>query len=103
MLLSLNASPYHLNKRATRFDVARDNVCAAGMPLVACNLVGGQDELVFDGQTFALQRDGTLAAQALEFDEDLLLVDVDAAARTALRSAAASSRTWSSCRRSTRR
>ena len=77
VLLSLNASPYHLNKRATRFDVARDNVCAAGMPLVACNLVGGQDELVFDGQTFALQRDGTLAAQALEFDEDLLLVDVD--------------------------
>ena len=76
VLLSLNASPYHLNKRATRFDVARDNVCAAGMALVACNLVGGQDELVFDGQTFALQRDGTLAAQALEFEEDLLLVDI---------------------------
>ena len=71
VLLSLNASPYHLNKRATRFDVARDNVCAA------CNLVGGQDELVFDGQTFALQRDGSLAAQALEFVEDLLLVDVE--------------------------
>ena len=77
VLLSLNASPYHLNKRATRFDVARDNVCAAGMALVACNLVGGQDELVFDGQTFALQRDGSLAAQALEFVEDLLLVDVE--------------------------
>ena len=77
VLLSLNASPDHLNKRATRFDVARDNVCAAGMALVACNLVGGQDELVFDGQTFALQRDGSLAAQALEFVEDLLLVDVE--------------------------
>ena len=77
VLLSLNASPYHLNKRATRFDVARDNVCAAGLPLIACNLVGGQDELVFDGQTFALQRDGTLAAQALEFAEDLIVVDVE--------------------------
>jgi NAD+ synthase (glutamine-hydrolysing) len=77
VLLSLNASPYHLNKRATRFDIARDNVCGAGMALIACNLVGGQDELVFDGQTFALQRDGSLAAQALEFSEDLLLVDVE--------------------------
>ncbi|MBA3477936.1 MAG: NAD+ synthase [Lautropia sp.] len=77
VLLALNASPYHLNKRATRFDVARDNVCRAGMPLIACNLVGGQDELVFDGQTFALAQDGSLAAQALEFSEDLLLVDVE--------------------------
>jgi NAD+ synthase (glutamine-hydrolysing) len=77
VLLALNASPYHLNKRATRFDVARDNVCRAGMALIACNLAGGQDELVFDGQTFALGRDGALAAQALEFAEDLLLVDVE--------------------------
>jgi NAD+ synthase (glutamine-hydrolysing) len=76
VLLALNASPYHLNKRATRFDVARDNVCGAGMALVACNLVGGQDELVFDGQTFALGRDGTLVSQALEFRDDLLIVDV---------------------------
>ena len=76
VLLALNASPYHMNKRATRFDVARDNVCSTGMALVACNLAGGQDELVFDGQTFALGRDGELAAQALEFAEDLLLVDV---------------------------
>ena len=77
VILALNASPYHMNKRATRFDVARDNVCGAGMALIACNLAGGQDELVFDGQTFALDRDGRLAAQALEFDEDLLLVDVE--------------------------
>jgi NAD+ synthase (glutamine-hydrolysing) len=76
VLLALNASPYHMDKRATRFDVARDHVCGAGMALVACNLVGGQDELVFDGQTFALGRDGRLAAQALEFAEDLLLLDV---------------------------
>ena len=76
VLLALNASPYHMNKRATRFDVARDNVCSNGMALVACNVAGGQDELVFDGQTFALGRDGELAAQALEFAEDLLLVDV---------------------------
>jgi NAD+ synthase (glutamine-hydrolysing) len=76
VLLALNASPYHMNKRATRFDVAKDNVCSAGMALIACNLAGGQDELVFDGQTFALGCDGELAAQALEFAEDLLIVEV---------------------------
>ncbi len=79
VLLALNASPYHMNKRATRFDVARDNVCRAGMPLVACNLVGGQDELVFDGQSFALDAHGEVAAQAKAFEDDLLLVDVEPA------------------------
>ena len=77
VVLALNASPYHMNKRATRFDVARDNVCGQTMAMIACNLCGGQDELVFDGQTFALDPDGTLAAQAHEFTEDLLLVDVE--------------------------
>jgi NAD+ synthase (glutamine-hydrolysing) len=77
VLLALNASPYHMNKRATRFDVARDNVCRAGLGLVACNLVGGQDELVFDGQSFALDARGELAAQAKAFETDLLLVDVE--------------------------
>ncbi len=77
VLLALNASPYHMNKRASRFDVARDNVCRAGLALVACNLVGGQDELVFDGQSFALDARGDLGAQARAFEEDLLLVDVE--------------------------
>ena len=77
LILALNASPYHLNKQHLRLDAARDNVCALGLPMMAANLVGGQDELVFDGLSFALSRSGELAAQALGFAEDLLLVEFE--------------------------
>jgi NAD+ synthase (glutamine-hydrolysing) len=76
VLLAPNASPYHLDKQQDRMDVVRDNVCAQGMSVVLSSLVGGQDELVFDGMSFALNADGALAAQARAFVEDLLLVDV---------------------------
>ena len=76
VLLAPNASPYHLDKQQDRMDVVRDNVCAQGMSIVLSSLVGGQDELVFDGMSFALNADGGLAAQARAFVEDLLLVDV---------------------------
>jgi NAD+ synthase (glutamine-hydrolysing) len=76
VLLAPNASPYHLNKQHLRMDVMRDNVCAQGMSIVLSSLVGGQDELVFDGMSFALNADGALAAQARAFAEDLLIVDV---------------------------
>ncbi len=76
MLLALNASPYHMNKQALRIDVARRNVTACGMPIATANLVGAQDELVFDGLSFALDVHGEIAAQARPFEEDLLLVDV---------------------------
>ncbi|MCX7177358.1 MAG: NAD+ synthase, partial [Proteobacteria bacterium] len=49
LLLTLNASPYHLNKQAKRFEVLRERIAATGMPVIYANLVGGQDELVFDG------------------------------------------------------
>ncbi len=75
MLLVLNASPYHVDKQALRIDVARRNATARGMPIAATNLVGGQDELVFDGLSFALDAQGELAGQALPFEEDLLFVD----------------------------
>jgi NAD+ synthase (glutamine-hydrolysing) len=57
-------------------DVVRDNVCAQGLSIVLASLVGGQDELVFDGMSFALDADGALVAQARAFAEDLLLIDV---------------------------
>ncbi|HVL58863.1 MAG TPA: NAD+ synthase, partial [Burkholderiaceae bacterium] len=76
LLLALNASPYHQDKQHLRHDIARENVCSQGLPFVAANLVGGQDELVFDGASFALRADGALAAQAASFTESLLLVDV---------------------------
>jgi NAD+ synthase (glutamine-hydrolysing) len=79
-MLVLNASPYHLGKQHSRLDTARANVSALGMPMIAANLVGGQDELVFDGLSFALDASGELAAQGKAFESDLLVVDLQAGA-----------------------
>ena len=75
VLLALNASPYHLNKQPLRFDVSYDTVSRLQLPFLTANLIGGQDELVFDGASYALHSDGTLAAQAKGFETDLLFVD----------------------------
>ena len=75
VLLVLNASPFHLGKAAQRLDVMRQQVCGQGLALVYANLVGGQDELVFDGGSFALDAQGRLVAMAPEFTEHLLFVD----------------------------
>ncbi|AWI74190.1 NAD+ synthase [Parazoarcus communis] len=69
VLLSLNASPYHVNKQALRHEVLRERVSETGLPVLYCNMVGGQDELVFDGGSFALDADGALAYQASAFEE----------------------------------
>jgi NAD+ synthase (glutamine-hydrolysing) len=76
VLLALNASPYELDKQHRRLDVARANVAKLGAPLFAANLVGGQDELVFDGLSFALNADGRLATQAPAFEEALFVADL---------------------------
>lgn len=78
ILLAPNASPFHMDKQALRQDVVRNHVCAQGMSIVLASLVGGQDELVFDGASFALDASGHLRAQARAFTEDLMLVDVEA-------------------------
>ena len=76
-LLVLNASPFHLDKQHRRIGVAHENATAIGLPVMAVNLVGGQDELVFDGLSFALDARGALVAQAHSFAPDLLLVEVN--------------------------
>jgi len=75
LLLALNASPYHMNKQATRHEVLRDRTRATGMPVIYANMTGGQDELVFDGASFALDRQGRLTHQLRQFDEALECVD----------------------------
>jgi NAD+ synthase (glutamine-hydrolysing) len=65
-----------MDKQHVRIDVARDNVARLGLPMLAANLVGGQDELVFDGLSFALDARGELRAQAPAFREDLLVVEL---------------------------
>jgi len=79
ILLTLNASPYHMEKQDSRHEVARQRVLETGLALVYTNLVGGQDELVFDGASFVLDRSGALIQQLPAFEETLSLVEVDCA------------------------
>lgn len=75
VLVVLNASPYHMNKQATRYEVLRDRIEDTGIPVIYANLVGGQDELVFDGASFALNRQGQLTHQLPSFVEALEIVE----------------------------
>ena len=67
ILLVANASPYERDKLAIRQNVAVARVVESGLPLIYLNMVGGQDELVFDGGSFALNADRTLGAQLPAF------------------------------------
>jgi len=75
-LLVLNASPFNVGKQAQRLEIMRGAARAAGCGVVYANLVGGQDELVFDGASFAVSADGGLACRLADFREDLQLVEV---------------------------
>jgi NAD+ synthetase len=80
VMLTIHASPYHKRKQATRHGVFRDWIRDTGMPMVAVNLVGGQDELVFDGASCVLDARGALVRQAPFFAEALALFEFDGAA-----------------------
>ncbi|MCJ9713399.1 NAD(+) synthase, partial [Bordetella hinzii] len=73
-----NASPYNVGKQAERLMIAERTVAATGCALVYANLVGGQDELVFDGASFVLDRQGQLRARLPDFTEGVNIVDVHA-------------------------
>jgi NAD+ synthase/NAD+ synthase (glutamine-hydrolysing) len=76
MLICINASPYHLGKRETRRRVYSSVAKRYGKPVVYVNQVGGNDQLVFDGSSFALDAEGEVIASACSFAEDLVLVDL---------------------------
>ncbi len=75
VLLVPNASPFHLGKQEQRLQTMRSNVSHFGLALVYANLVGGQDELVFDGASFVLAGDGALVNSAPYFEEALLITE----------------------------
>jgi predicted amidohydrolase len=70
ILLVLNASPYHIDKQQSRYEAIRDRIGETRLPVVYANLVGGQDELVFDGASFAMSADGHLTHQFASFEEN---------------------------------
>ena len=75
LLVIPNASPYHLEKQSLREDVAKARVLETGLPLIYLNAVGGQDELVFDGASFALSKNAELALAMPHFREGLAFIE----------------------------
>ncbi|MHC4883797.1 MAG: NAD+ synthase [Planctomycetota bacterium] len=75
-ILCLNASPFHRNKHREREEMAKALCLQHGVSFFYCNLVGGQDELVFDGGSFALEADGRVIARGPEFAESVFSVDL---------------------------
>jgi NAD+ synthase/NAD+ synthase (glutamine-hydrolysing) len=80
VLVSINASPYHMGKRALRREIFAATATRFGVPVVYVNQVGGNDSLVFDGSSFAMDAGGKVIASAQSFEEDLVFCDVDTGA-----------------------
>src|SRR5580704_749060 len=77
LLVVPNASPYERNKDDARLDLCQRRAREAGTVLAYANMVGGQDELVFDGDSIIVAADGSLLARGPQFDEALVLADLD--------------------------
>jgi NAD+ synthase (glutamine-hydrolysing) len=76
VLLNINGSPYHRQKILSRERMLRVRASDSGCYVAWCNLVGGQDELVFDGASVIIDPEGNVVARARQFEEDLLLADI---------------------------
>ncbi|MHB1586621.1 MAG: NAD+ synthase [Acidiferrobacteraceae bacterium] len=76
-IVNMNASPFHLGKGIEREAVVRSRVRETGCAVLYANLVGGQDEFLFDGSSFAVSRDAEVRMRAPGFEEGLFVVDLD--------------------------
>jgi len=77
LLLVINGSPYEQEKDDVRYELVARRAAEAGCTLAYLNMVGGQDELVFDGDSMVVNAAGQILARGPQFDEDLLMVDLD--------------------------
>jgi NAD+ synthase (glutamine-hydrolysing) len=75
-IVNISSSPYHLEKWDERRELLRGEAMKYGKYVVYVNLVGGNDELIFDGRSVVIAPDGELVARACDFEEDLLFVDI---------------------------
>ena len=78
VLLAINGSPYEVRSQQKREDVVKKRLAETGVPAVYLNMVGGQDELVFDGGSFTMDRDGEVLFRAPAFEEGLFKVELRA-------------------------
>ncbi|MEC8469264.1 MAG: NAD+ synthase [Pseudomonadota bacterium] len=81
LLINLNASPFHRGKHKERWQVLADRATEQSIPMIYVNQVGGQDELVFDGGSFAVNADGELAVVAPDFEEGCFELSVERTVR----------------------
>jgi NAD+ synthase (glutamine-hydrolysing) len=77
LIVVINGSPYSLNYQQRRESVVRDRIRETGLPVVYVNLLGGQDELVFDGGSFVMNAAGEVVQRVSPFHESLTAVDID--------------------------
>lgn len=77
LLFNISASPYHMGKAKIRMDILKAQARKHKLPVVYTNLVGGQDELVFDGQSLILDKTGNVISKANAFEEGLVAVDIE--------------------------
>lgn len=77
LIINISASPYHEGRLPNRKVLIEKKVAISGIPFIYCNLVGAQDELIFDGQSLVLSGDGKLLGQGKIFEEDLICVDFE--------------------------
>ncbi len=79
LIININASPYEIGKPQTRQGLIKQRAAENGVSIAYLNTVGGQDELVFDGNSMVCDHEGMIVAQGRPFAEDLLFIDIDAA------------------------
>ena len=77
LIININASPYDQNKTDLRKELVVNQAKKLGVPIIYLNMVGGQDELVFDGGSFVVDGKGEILYQAQQFEEELFYIDLD--------------------------
>jgi NAD+ synthase (glutamine-hydrolysing) len=78
VLVAINGSPYEMDSQSQREDVVRQRIREIGIPAIYLNMVGGQDELVFDGGSFAMDRTGEVVFRGAAFKEELYCIELAA-------------------------
>ncbi len=77
LIININASPYDINKSESRKEIVKNKAAKLNVPIIYLNMVGGQDELVFDGGSFVVDETGEIIYQASQFDEEVFHLDLD--------------------------
>jgi NAD+ synthetase len=77
IIFNISASPWHLGKNRTRFEMLKSLAVKTAKPIIFCNQVGGNDELIFDGCSLVFNAKGTLIGHGKLFEEDFLIVDTE--------------------------